>query len=66
MNFIEKYYGVVRSDIDSFLAEESQLLFAAYMDDRRRRMANAGATSSGAIVQNLGSGTDTVRFHCHD
>ena len=66
LNFIEKYYGVVRSDIDSFLAEESQLLFAAYMDDRRRRMANAGATSSGAIVQNLGSGTDTVRFHCHD
>lgn len=66
LNFIEKYYRVVRSDIDSFLTEESQLLFAAYMDDRRRRMANAGATSAGAIVQNLGGGTDTVRFHCHD
>ncbi|HAT28507.1 MAG TPA: hypothetical protein DCS89_15930 [Gammaproteobacteria bacterium] len=65
-NFIEKYYRVVRSEIDSFLAEESKLLFSAYMDDRGRRMANAGATSSGAIVQNLGSGTETVQFHCHD
>ncbi len=66
LDFIEKYYRVVLGDIDSLLSAESKILLADYMNDRRRRMANAGATTTGAIVQNLASGTETVRFHCRD
>lgn len=63
-NFIAKYYGVVLFDIEAVLDAQSLPRFRAYMDDRRRRMANAGATSFGALVQNIRAGTDTINFHC--
>jgi len=62
--FIAKYYGVVLFDIEAFLDEESLPLFRAYMNDRRRRLANAGMTSWGSPVQNISAGTDTIGFHC--
>lgn len=65
-NFIAKYYAVVIADIESFLSEPAKVSFHAYMDDRRRRMANAGAASWGSIVQNISNGSDTVKFHCRD
>lgn len=65
-NFIARYYRVVLGDIESVLPETARVSFNAYMDDRRRRMANAGILSYGSIVQNVSNGSDTVRFHCRD
>ena len=62
--FIAKYYTVVLFDIEAFLDEKSLPLFRAYMNDRRRRLANAGMTSWGSPVQNISAGTDTIDFHC--
>jgi hypothetical protein len=62
--FIAKYYSVVLFDIEAILDEESLPLFRAYMNDRRRRLANAGMTSWGSPVQNISAGTDTINFHC--
>jgi hypothetical protein len=63
-NFIAKYYRVVLFDIESRLEEKSLSLFRTYMDDRRRRLANAGMTSWGSPVQNISAGTATIDFHC--
>ncbi|MBL4581745.1 MAG: hypothetical protein JKY29_08005 [Gammaproteobacteria bacterium] len=63
-SFIAKYYRIVLSDIESLLDEKSLPLFRAYMNDRRRRLANAGMTSWGSPVQNISAGTDTIDFHC--
>lgn len=63
-SFIAKYYRVVLFDIEAFLNEKSLPLFHSYMNDRRRRLANAGITSWGSPVQNISSGTDTIDFHC--
>ena len=62
--FIAKYYSVVLFDIEAILDQESLPLFRAYMNDRRRRLANAGMTSWGSPVQNISAGTDTINFHC--
>ena len=62
--FIAKYYSGVLFDIEAILGEEALPLFRAYMNDRRRRLANAGMTSLGSPVQNISAGTDTINFHC--
>jgi hypothetical protein len=62
--FIAKYYGAVLFEVEAFLDEKSLTLFRTYMNDRRRRLANAGMTSSGSPVQNIRAGTDTIDFHC--
>ncbi|MDA1369861.1 MAG: hypothetical protein O2971_03740 [Proteobacteria bacterium] len=63
-NFISRYYRVVLGDIETILPEISRVKFDAYMEDRRRRIANAGAVTWGAVVENITSGTETVQFHC--
>jgi hypothetical protein len=63
-SFIAKYYGIVLLEIESLLSEQSLPLFRAYMDDRRRRLANAGMTSWGSPVQNISAGADSIKFHC--
>ncbi|HAJ76913.1 MAG TPA: hypothetical protein DCM64_10710 [Gammaproteobacteria bacterium] len=63
-DFIARYYGRVLSDIQAGLSEISRTRFDAYMEDRRRRMANAGIVTLGAVVENISSGTETVQFHC--
>ena len=62
--FIAKYYGAVLFEVEAFLDEKSLTLFRTYMNDRRRRLANAGMTSSGSPVQNIRAGTGTIDFHC--
>lgn len=63
-NFIAKYYSVVLFDIEALLDAQALSRFRSYMDDRRGRMANAGATSFAAPVQNIRAGTATIDFHC--
>lgn len=64
LDFIARYYRVVIADIESALDELSQRQFQRYMEDRRGRMANSGATSFGAVVENISSGRETVQSHC--
>jgi hypothetical protein len=66
LNFIQKFYRSVVMDIESILTEPEQLSFERYMDDRRRRMANAGNVYSSAIVENVRSGAESINFHCRD
>lgn len=63
-DFIAMYYRVVVMEIESFLDEPTRLRFNRYMDDRRRRMANAGNVVPGAVVENVSSGAESVNFHC--
>ena len=62
--FIAKYYDAVLFEVEAFLDEKSLTLFRTYMNDRRRRLANAGMTSWGSPVQNIRAGTGTIDFHC--
>ena len=63
-NFIAKYYRVVLFDILSMLEKNETIKFNLYMNDRRRRMATSGTASWGAVVENVTSGRETVKFHC--
>ncbi|MCG8414720.1 MAG: hypothetical protein MI746_10930, partial [Pseudomonadales bacterium] len=64
LNFIQRFYRIVLMDIEASLDEQSRLLFDLYMNDRRRRMAQAGAAYSAAVVENVRSGAESVEFHC--
>ena len=63
-DFIAKYYNIVLADIEAELSPASLPMFQSYMEDRRRRMASAGAAMAGSIVQNSRSGAETIQFHC--
>lgn len=63
-DFIAKYYRVVLFDILSMLEKNETTKFNLYMNDRRRRMATSGTASWGAVVENVTSGRETVKFHC--
>ena len=64
-NFIARYYRIVLADVEVGLSDVSLTLFNEYMEDRRRRMANAGTVTWGVVVENISSGTESVEFHCH-
>ncbi len=64
LDFIQRFYRIVLMDVEASLGEQSRVRFNAYMDDRRRRMAQAGAAYSAAVVENVRSGAESVEFHC--
>ena len=64
-NFIARYYRIVLADVEVGLSDVSLTIFNEYMEDRRRRMANAGTVTWGVVVENISSGTESVEFHCH-
>ena len=64
LNFIQRYYTRVRLEIEATLDAPAKQQFASYMTDQRRRMANAGATYSSVITENVRSGAESVEFHC--
>lgn len=63
-DFIARYYNFVLGNIEAELDERSLTRFRSYMDDRRRRMASAGAVVAGAVSGNLRSGEESIQFHC--
>lgn len=65
-DFIARFYRIVIMEIESYLPPPALLQFQAYLEDRRRRMANAGNVVSAAVVENFSSGAETVRFHCRN
>lgn len=64
LDFIAMYYRVVVLEIESFLPPPQQSRFQRYLDDRRRRLANAGNVIHAPVVENVASGRETVEFHC--
>lgn len=64
LNFIERYYAFVLEQIRASLPAQANVKLDLYLDDRRRRMANTGATVTGSIVQNTRSGAETINYHC--
>ena len=63
-DFIAKYYNFVLGNIQAELDERSLSRFQSYMDDRRRRMASAGAVVTSAVSGNIRSGEESIQFHC--
>lgn len=63
-DFIARFYRVLLLEIETMLSEPSQMRLQDYLDDRRRRLANAGNVISAAIVENISNGSETVQFHC--
>ena len=63
-DFIARYYNVVLANVEAGFDEISLQKFKAYMDDRRRRMASAGAMPASAVSGNARSGAESIRFHC--
>lgn len=63
-DFIAQYYGIVLTTIEQQLDTASLNRFNSYMTDRRRRMANTGATTLGSVSHNVRSGEESIRFHC--
>jgi len=64
LNFIARYYRMVIYDIEAILDARAQQRFRSYLDDRRRRLANAGNVVPGVTAQNIQSGREAVEFHC--
>ena len=64
LNFIARYYRMVVYDIEAILDGPAQRRFRSYLDDRRRRLANAGNVVPGVTAQNIQSGREAVQFHC--
>lgn len=64
VDFIAMYYRVVVLEIESFLPPPELVRFQRYLEDRRRRLANAGNVVNAPIVENVVSGRETVAFHC--
>lgn len=65
-DFIARYYNVVLANIEAGLDAKSLQIFQAYMVDRRRRMASAGAISGSAVSANARSGAESIQFHCRE
>lgn len=63
-SFIARFYKIVLADIKHGLMAPSLLSFENYLDDRRRRMANAGTVTTRIATQNARSGEEAVYFHC--
>lgn len=63
-DFIAQYYKVVLANIEAGFNEVSLQKFQVYMDDRRRRMASAGAMPASAVSGNARSGAESIQFHC--
>lgn len=63
-DFIAQYYNVVLANIEAGLSATSLQKFQTYMEDRRRRMASAGAIVGSANSSNARSGAESIRFHC--
>lgn len=63
-DFIARYYRFVLANIEAELDDLSLPRFRTYLDDRRRRMASAGAVVGASVSGNLRSGEESIRFHC--
>jgi hypothetical protein len=64
LTFVEGFYRNVLTEIESLLSAAEKPRFAHYMDDRRRRMADAGISSRNMNPDDLAGGVDAIHFYC--
>ena len=66
LTFVEGFYRNVLSEIESLLSAAEKPHFAQYMDDRRRRMADAGISSRNINPDDLAHGAEAIHFYCRN
>ncbi len=64
--FIEGFYRNVLTEIESLLSEEEKPRFTHYMNDRRRRMADAGISSRIMNPDDMTRGAEAIHFFCQN
>ena len=66
LTFIEGFYRNVLTEIESLLSEEEKPRFTHYMNDRRRRMADAGISSRNMNPDDMTRGAEAIHFFCRN
>tara|TARA_B100001057_G_scaffold252929_1_gene253135 strand:- start:3204 stop:3884 length:681 start_codon:yes stop_codon:yes gene_type:complete len=66
LTFIENFYDKVLDEIKSILSATERSRFDDYMNDRRRRMADAGAPSRRINLGDIKSGAETINLYCRN
>ena len=66
LTFVEGFYRNVLTEIESLLSATEKSPFAHYMDDRRRRMADAGISSRNMNPDDLAGGAEAIHFYCRE
>ena len=64
LTFVEGFYRNVLTEIESLLSAAEKPRFANYMDDRRRRMSDAGISSRNMDPDDLAGGAEAIHFYC--
>ena len=66
LTFVEGFYRNVLTEIENLLSAAEKPRFAHYMDDRRRRMADAGISSRNMDPDDLARGAEAIDFYCRN
>ena len=66
LTFVEGFYRNVLTEIESLLSAAEKPRFAHYMDDRRRRMADAGISSRNMDPDDMARGAEAIHFYCRN
>ena len=66
LTFIEGFYRNVLNEIESLLSAAEKPRFTYYMNDRRRRMADAGISSRNMNPDDLTRGAEAIHFYCRN
>ena len=66
LTFIEGFYRNVLTEIESLLSAAEKSRFTHYMNDRRRRMADAGIPSRNMNPNDLTRGAEAIHFYCRN
>ena len=66
LTFVEGFYRNVLTEIESLLNAAEKPRFAHYMDDRRRRMADAGISSRNMDPDDMDRGAEAIHFYCRN
>ena len=66
LTFIEGFYQNVLTEIESLLSAAEKPRFTHYINDRRRRMADAGISSRSMNPDDLARGAEAIHFYCRN
>ena len=66
LTFIEGFYRNVLTEIESLLSAAEKPRFTHYVNDRRRRMADAGISSRNINPDDLIRGAEAIHFYCRN
>jgi len=66
LNFVESFYQKVFDEIKRTLSATERSRFNHYMNDRRRRMADAVTSSQGLNFYDVRGGAGTINLYCRN